>query len=344
MTLVATLATAMAVQQMAQTEETTLVLNSDRMYLDAKAVESWAERLLIQDAQEVKNSGKSDIADSAIDVLPQNFSGLTVGHGFQVSGKIQDLQGKFNLNNLTNEKYEENLVNLILAVDPDIDAKQAKAIAVSVHDWVSKPKRKSNTNTTSTASAASDDNDSAGMSTPANSSINRHYTGRHPPYRAAQALMASASELRLITGMTPNLYVRLQPFVTALPRMTPININTASAPVIASLSSSIDLQTAMEMVQSRGDTPYSSLQDFMGDGAIQNANIPSANITMNSTYFLVSATVANSSEKMVLHAMLYRPLPTTSSANQASDSQNGNGQKANSQPMASILWESRGGV
>lgn len=343
MALVATIATAMAVQQQAQTERTTLVLNTDRTYLYTKAVETWAIRLLIQNYQEAKDSGRSDLNATAIDLLPQTFSDLSVGYGFQVSGKVQDLQGKFNLNNLTNEKYETNFVNLILAVDPDVDAKKAKAIATATHDWVSKPKKKKDSGATNNSLASDDDSDS--QPTPANSKINSDYTSRHPPYRAAQALMASPSELRLVKGMTSGLYRRLQPFITALPGTTAINVNTASAPVIASLSSSIDLQTAMQIVQTRGDEPYSSMSDFLNDSTIQNANIQNGNLTMNSTYFLVTAKVSNSSEKMTLHAMIYRPLPiSNSSANQTGNSGNNNGQKADSQPLASILWESRGQV
>ncbi|MBY0545453.1 MAG: general secretion pathway protein GspK [Gammaproteobacteria bacterium] len=391
MTLVTTLAITMMVQQQAQIERTTLVLNNDRMYLDAKVVEAWARGLLIQDAQtaheQAQESGSQDVSKTAMDNLPRSFSDITATNGFQVSGTLIDMQGKFNLNNLVNEQYEANFANMIQVVDPDIDPKDAKAIAVSVHEWVTKPQSDDASNTSNVSTNTSNSSNTSNVSTNTNNSsntsnvstntsnssnttntstntstadqaasadakINRYYGKLHPPYRAAQALMVSPSELRLVKGMNANLYMRLKPFITALPKQTPININTASAPVIASLSKTLDLQTAIEIVQNRGDTPFSSIDDFLKDETIQNANINKADLTMNSDYFLVTAHVSNSSEKLNLHAMLYRPdadtnedastdqvSQTTQSSIAASEDQ------SQQKPIVvTVLWESRGGV
>lgn len=61
------------------------------------------------------------------------------------------------------------------------------------------------------------------------------------PYRTAGTLMAEASELRAVTGVTPELYARIRPWVCALPlaEMSPINVNTllpAQSPLIAMLA------------------------------------------------------------------------------------------------------------
>jgi general secretion pathway protein K len=333
MTLVAILATMMTVQQQTQIQRTMLVLNTDRLYLYAKAVEAWAIMQLTQDIEQAKEQAVEtggNINNTAIDVIPLSFKNITVANAFQISGQLNDLQGKFNLNNLTQKKYEENFVNLIMAVDPDFDPDEAKKIAKSVHDWVSKPTSNNSTEQSTT-----------GQSTPANSAINKHYVQRHPPYRAAQALMASPSELRLIKGMTPGLYLRLQPFITALPKSTPININTASAPVIASLNHTIDLQSAMQIVQNRGDAPFNSMNDFLNDQTIQSANIKKSDVTMNSEYFLVTAQVNIGSDKLTLKAMLYRPLKTSNSQDNTA---NVNQQNQPPQPVVMVLWESRGGI
>lgn len=338
MTLVAILATMMSAQQQAQIQRTMLVLNSDRLYLYAEAVEAWAAMQLttnIQQAKEEAQDSGTDINNTAMDTLPASFSTITVANAIQISGQLTDLQGKFNLNNLVQKQNEANFVNLILAVDPDVDPDNAKKIAQSVHDWVSKP------TTTDTSGK-----DTAGQNTPANSPINKYYVNQHPPYRAAQALMSSPSELRQVKGMTPNLYLRLQPFITALPKSTPINVNTASGPVIASLSKAIDLQTAEQIVQSRGDNPYASINDFLKDDTIQNANIKKTAVTMNSEYFLVTAHVNIGNDTLTLKAMLYRPVNITKTNTTSQNNNNGytNLQNQPPQPTVMVLWESRGGI
>lgn len=359
MTLVAIAATMMIMQQQTEIQRTSLVLNNDRMYLYGKAVENWAITVLdtdLQQAQSQNDAQSDELSKTAIDILPKSFNEITVDNAYKISGRIEDLQGKFNLNMVDDKKSQAAFSRLVMAVDPDLEKEQADAIASAVHDWVAKPKppqtngtQQQPTTTQATAEIAT---------TPANSAINKFYTQkRHPPYRAAQAPMASASELRLVKGITPELYLRLLPFVTALPEKTAVNINTASSPVIASLGDGIDLQSAMSLVQNRGDQPFDSLDEFYNDDTIQNANIPKDSITMNSSYFLVTAEISTGSEKMVLHALIYRPLPSgatdtqDNASNPADNNQNddSNTDSADADDNTTkektvILWESRGGI
>jgi general secretion pathway protein K len=59
------------------------------------------------------------------------------------------------------------------------------------------------------------------------------YARTDAPRRTGAALLAEASELRAVEGVTPELYARLRPYVCALPRgdvptarLSPINVNT----------------------------------------------------------------------------------------------------------------------
>lgn len=54
------------------------------------------------------------------------------------------------------------------------------------------------------------------------------YLRGETPYRTAGALMADASELRAVSGVTPELYERVRPWICALPAAQPtrINVNT----------------------------------------------------------------------------------------------------------------------
>jgi len=55
------------------------------------------------------------------------------------------------------------------------------------------------------------------------------------PYRAANLLMQSVDELRLVRGFTPEIVEKLRPWITALPQPTEINVNTASKDVLGAL-------------------------------------------------------------------------------------------------------------
>jgi general secretion pathway protein K len=356
-TLVATIATMITLQQQTQIAQTSLILNNDRTYLYAKAVQNWAISTLLdnlQQAQEQAMNTSSNVNYIIVDALPKSFEEIRINHAYRITGHIDDAQGRFNLNNLVNKKYESHFVNLMLALDPALDSDDAKAIAKATREWVTRPPEEQKTveNNISEQQAT----------TTAKSGISRAYLKHKPPYRAAQALMASASELRLIKGMTPSLYLRLQPFIIALPKTTPININTASAPVIASLGTGIALSEAIQIVQNRESAPFSQLGDFLNDNMTQRANISRSEITLNSTYFLVTSECQTDSEKTTLSTLLYRPLSpdkddkniesrdnnqeqddNTPKQDHASEQSQTSAQEQPQKPIT-ILWESRGGI
>ncbi|MDP2214168.1 type II secretion system minor pseudopilin GspK [Phenylobacterium sp.] len=57
------------------------------------------------------------------------------------------------------------------------------------------------------------------------------YLAGTPAYRTGGTLLAEVSELRAIRGFTPGVYVRLRPYVCALPTtdLSPINVNTLTS-------------------------------------------------------------------------------------------------------------------
>ncbi|WP_454278101.1 type II secretion system minor pseudopilin GspK [Sphingomonas sp. Marseille-Q8236] len=64
------------------------------------------------------------------------------------------------------------------------------------------------------------------------------YLARDPPYRTGGAMMADVSELRMVNGVTPELYATLRPWICTLPEAKPtsVNINTLApeqAPLVA---------------------------------------------------------------------------------------------------------------
>jgi len=58
------------------------------------------------------------------------------------------------------------------------------------------------------------------------------YLGQTPPYRTANMYITSASELLALPGFGHDRYKKLEPFVTALPYGTPLNLCTAPGLVL----------------------------------------------------------------------------------------------------------------
>jgi len=180
------------------------------------AGENFAMAVLRRDHTE----GERNRSDSTEDFWAQSLPPVPVD-GATVEGCVIDLQGKFNLNNLVNVSGEPDEVEfqilrrLLTALT--IDETKAEAI----RDWIDS------------------DIDVVGS----NGAEDDFYTGQNPAYRAANGPMVSPSELLLIKGFRVtdedglDDYDQLLPHVTTLPTGAPINVNTASSPVLAALAS-----------------------------------------------------------------------------------------------------------
>jgi general secretion pathway protein K len=90
----------------------------------------------------------------------------------------------------------------------------------------------------------------------------------NPSMGQASQGMASGSALlpQQITqlqwlGLSPETVQRLSPYVTILPEVTPVNLNTASAEVIYATVPGLELSAAQQFVQQRTRSHFSNLTD-----------------------------------------------------------------------------------
>ena len=96
----------------------------------------------------------------------------------------------------------------------------------------------------------------------------QYYQQQEKPYRTANALIVDVSELRTIKGVTDDVFVRLAPWICALPTtdLSPININTLrpeQAILLAMLGAvPSDLTPARQFLGRRPELGYASLNDF----------------------------------------------------------------------------------
>lgn len=248
-----------------------LLLN-DQAMLYALGAESWAHDIL-----------KLDLEDGPTDHLTEEWAiplpPLPVDGG-QIEGQLEDLQGRFNVNNLitpaglpdqiSTEIFRRLLESLQLNV----------SIAEYVIDWIDPDVD------VSFPDGAEDD----------------VYSGKTPPYRAANGPMTSISELRAVEGVDAEAYQLLAPHLTALPVGTTININTATVEVLSALSDDISLIDAQSMFDGRIDAPFNSIDEIRNDVSTPVLG----QLSVSSDLFQASVLVTLGSNRLYMYSLLER--------------------------------------
>lgn len=116
----------------------------------------------------------------------------------------------------------------------------------------------------------------------------------------ANALMADASELRAVAGVTPRHYGMLERWVCALPvaELAPINVNTLlaeQAPLLAMLAPGIlDVGRARAVLSGRPADGFGSVLSFWNSPALSGLEIPAQStqqVKVRSSFFTLRATV-----------------------------------------------------
>ena len=196
----------------------------------ALGAESWVISILQQDLQDGPTDHLGEVWASELPGLPIE--------GGEVFGAIEDLQGRFNVNNLVNEegRIEEapleqfrRLLNA-LGIDP--------RFAGIAADWI-------------------DTDVDASFPDGAEDAI---YTGMIPPYRTANQTLTSVSELAAIEGMDRQTFRLLEQHIVALPGRTNINVNTATPAVLQSLDENMTTSDVEGLVQERAGSGFSEIE------------------------------------------------------------------------------------
>ena len=117
------------------------------------------------------------------------------------------------------------------------------------------------------------------------------YLAQAVAYRARGGLFAHVSELRLVRGVTSEVYARLAPHVCALPPGTKININTATVPVLMAVLPPGTTQALAERLWNGGHANYRGIDELAAAG-IPAASVPSQLIDVHSDYFLLRGDIA----------------------------------------------------
>jgi general secretion pathway protein K len=112
------------------------------------------------------------------------------------------------------------------------------------------------------------------------------YINSNSPYRAANALIESIDELRLIKGYDSEVLETLRPYISALPLRTAVNVNTASAEIIAAMFPSMPITSAKQAVLDREKQPFKQISDLLRYFP-KDIEAPEISYGFNSSFFYI---------------------------------------------------------
>jgi len=209
---------------------TMVLLNRDQAMQVALGAESWIINILHQDLEDSET-------DHLGEIWATNLPGLPLENG-EVFGTVEDLQGRFNVNNLVDQNGtidQESLQQFQRLLDAlGLDRRLAGIAA----DWI-------------------DSDIEASFPDGAEDAI---YSSMFPPYRTANQPLSSVSEFAALEGMDKQTFNILKPHIAALPGRTTINANTATPAVLQSLDENMTVSDVEGLVAERESAGFGDIE------------------------------------------------------------------------------------
>jgi general secretion pathway protein K len=251
---------------------TAAMLYHDQASMYALGAEAWAGRILIEDAEDSQNDHPGEAWATNLPALPIE--------GGSVDGAIIDLQGRFNINNLvgdagqTDEAMVQQLETILEILDLD------KNWAGLAADWI-------------------DSDIEPNFPSGAEDSV---YMGVTPPRRTPNTSVTSITELMSLPDMNNETFEILRPHITALPRGTPINVNTATTVILQSLLEDRSESGANNIIADRPEDGYESVSELSDSLSSELAT----NLSVSSNFFRTVVRVNVGTVDLTLYSLLER--------------------------------------
>lgn len=273
MTLVAIAATAMSMRLQLDIYRTQLTIASDKLYLAAQVVSFWAMSEL---SNPLNRFTESDASGKVLNFPAKN---RFIYPDSSITGALYDLQSRFNLNNVVDKKYHLSF-HTFLKHTTKLTPEQSRGLMLNLLNWLTtyQPGQ--------------------------NSTSSIYYAKQKPPYYPGHQLMKNVSEFRLLEGVNAKLYRNLFDLITVLPEVTPVNLNTASRPLLMSLGYGLNEAQLNELLRARGKKGIQKLEKVAQ--LLKKMNIPNEQVTLESRYFMSVANVASKELNLYVYTVIKR--------------------------------------
>lgn len=217
-----------------EVRRTTNLVFADQALAYHLGAEDWTAHLLRRDAE-----------DDQVDDLTEPWArqGVVLPiEGGRMVGAVADLQGRFNVNNLlaADGTVDQAAFAQFRRLLDAVGVAETDRVAAAVVDWID---------------ADQDPRQPLGAE-------DSSYLRREPAHRTADAPLRWVGELRLVEGVDAPTFDLLAPHLAALPRGTPINVNTATLPVLQSLAEEARGADLDAVLARQRDAPFGTVQEF----------------------------------------------------------------------------------
>jgi general secretion pathway protein K len=258
------------------------LISLDQGWHVALGAEAWAIQVLRDDREDSQTDDLSEAWAQPLPPLPVD--------GGEMRGALEDMQGRFNVNNLvvhdpTTNELKVNEVSIErferLLTFAGADPRWARILA----DWL-------------------DADTVPGFPEGAEDGT---YLAQNPPYRAANGPVTTATEMLALPGMTLEEYERIRPYVAALPVGTTINVCTAAAPVLTSLiEGGTDFGDAKLLTSNRRDGCFPKIADLQATLDPDDFQVLLPLISETSNWFRAVTAVRIGTSELTLYSLIER--------------------------------------
>lgn len=285
--LIAIISSQLIWTQQAQIKRSSFMLHQAQGFAVSYGMEAWVKQGLELDRDNNKTDHLSEMW--AQPLPPVEFA------GGEISGVMVDAQSRINLNGLLNpnQKIREFWS---AAINRYFEQRnQSWPLADLARDWM--------------------DADSNPQIYGAESD---RYQIEQPPYTAANQMLVSIREVERFAQfneLEPEVRLAIRADFSALPAMTGVNVNTASAAVLSALTDWMNPTIAEAWLQLRIQTPAEEIQVFL-DFAVQQtgldiekikASLPDGVVTVNTEFFELNSLVMYGEVEQGINGLFYRP-------------------------------------
>lgn len=258
-----------------------LAVRSTQNHLAAKQASQHAQGAEVLAKAILRRDWLQDDREQPVDHLQESWAyrypEFTLDDASRLNIQIEDQAGRFNLNRLQSDDaalQQFRRLLLGLGIKP--------TIAESLRDWLDADHEVS-------ASHSAEEN---------------HYLLQDVPYRTPNRVMGHISELRLIKDVTFADYLKLEPYVSALPANSALNVNTAPARVLAALAEGLSLDQAEALV--KAGRQFSDVTSFINHPFVRQFNINAQSLSVNSRHFRLTSTVTHADRRYQWFSYLER--------------------------------------
>ncbi len=249
----------------------------DQAWHVALGAEAWAAEVLRKDREDSETDHPGERWAQPIPPLPVD--------GGTVRGALEDMQGRFNLNNLLmdNGTVNESAVKRFERLLEKAGAGQRWARIAA--DWL----------------------DSDTVPGFPDGAEDGNYLSQNPPYRSANGPVTTITELMALPGMTLEEYLRIRPYVAAVPLGTKINLCTASAPILAALvEGGTDFGDTDSLLANRRAGCFPTIEDVKATLSNEDFLALQPAISESSDWFRAVTAVSIGTSELTLYSLIER--------------------------------------